>query len=94
MASILLGEFTKSRQEATSNGHTKPRRTPVLVVAARWLGRHTPSWERARTSVMQWGAGGLLTWAAVTTDARLGAVVGAVCLLVLEAFGGGAEAQQ
>lgn len=93
MASVTVAEFRAGRGEKTAtNGH-RPARTPILVGVARWAGRSLPSLGRARTAVMQWSAGALVTWAAFVTDPRLGAVAGAASLLVLEALGG-AEAPQ
>ena len=93
MASILLAEFNRSRQEVSTNGHAKRRREPVLAVAGRWLGRHAPTWERVRTAAYTWPAAGLFTWAAAQVNGALAAVVAGVSLLVLEFLGRG-EADQ
>lgn len=65
-----------------------PRRTPVLLRVAAWAGRTLPTWKRARTAVMQWGAftaGDVALWG-LDWRAGLGGVF--VSLLVLEALGG------
>jgi hypothetical protein len=92
MASILVSEFKTSRG-ATTNGQKARRRDPVLATVGRWLGHHAPRWAQVRTAAYTWPSAGLATWAAWTTDARLGALAGAASLLVLEYLGRG-EADQ
>lgn len=65
------------------------RRTPLLLAFAGWAGRKLPTWKKARTGIMQWGAfaaidTGLFGWHWIA-----GAVGIGVSLLVLEALGGG-----
>lgn len=100
MASILLGEFTRARGEAATNGHGKTRPEPILTklskaaqAGARWAGRHSPRWERVRTAAYTWPAAGLFTWAGAQISPTLGAVVAGASLLVLEFLGRG-EADQ
>lgn len=65
----------------------RPRRSITLTVA-RWAGRKLPTWKRARTAVMQWGAFGAGDWALFGLDWRAGLAGVFVSLLVLEALGG------
>lgn len=87
MTSLLVSEFKAERPAAVTNGHKPRRRDALMVSAGRWLAHHLPRWEQARSAVMQWSAAGLATWAAVATDPRLGAVVGAGSLITLEYLG-------
>lgn len=61
---------------------------PALLLLVSWLARKTPTWKRARTAVMQWGAFaaidiGLFGWHWIAGTIGIG-----VSLLVLEALGG------
>jgi hypothetical protein len=75
-----------AQRNISPNGH-RPKRTPLLVSAGRLLGRHLPRWGQVRTAVMATVAGGSFTWAAWTTDPRLGAIVLGISVLVGEALG-------
>jgi hypothetical protein len=51
-----------------------------------WIGRHLPTWERARTTVMQTTAFGFLDYAAFQHSVITGCVAVGVSLLILEAL--------
>lgn len=96
MATTFTEAFRAERQAISTNGHrTRKSRTPILVhlsrlgvAGARLAARRLPQWQQARTAVLSTTAFGACTWAAWVTDARLGAVVGGVSLLILEALSG------
>jgi len=76
--------------QAWAAARTRPHRTarPALLLLVSWLARKLPTWKRARTALMQWGAfaaidTGLFGWHWIA-----GAVGVGVSLLVLEALGG------
>lgn len=80
-------------EQAWANARTARRartrgRAPLLVLLVAYLGRTLPTWKRARTAVMQWGAFGAGTVAAWGVDWRAGLAAVFVSLLVLEALGG------
>lgn len=64
------------------------RRTPLLLAFAGWAGRKLPTWKKARTGLMQWGAFGAGDAALFGVDWRWGLAGVFVSLLVLEALGG------
>lgn len=75
-----------ARMKAT-NGHRPQPRTPILVHLGRLLGRAAgslPDWSAVRTLLLSLAAFTMLTVAAWGIDWRLGLVVAAVCVLVLE----------
>jgi len=76
--------------QAWAAARTRPRRTarPALLLLVSWLARKLPTWKRARTGLMQWGAfaaidTGLFGWHWIAGTVGIG-----VSLLVLEALGG------
>lgn len=85
MTTVPLG--TAWRQ-ARAQRVSRRRAAPLLVALVSCLARILPTWKRARTAVMQWGAfaaidTGLFGWHWIA-----GAVGIGVSLLVLEALGG------
>jgi hypothetical protein len=67
---------------------TRAVRSPVLTRVVRWLAGHTPPWSRARSTVLQVTALGLLDYAAFEWHHLVGYVAIGVSLLVFEALGG------
>lgn len=67
------------------------RRTPALLALAAYASRRLPTWRKARTTVMQWGAFGAGDAALFGVDWRWGLAGVFVSLLVLEALGGSGE---
>lgn len=79
---------TISQAWATARPRTRRTARPALLLLVSWLARKLPSWKRARTAVMQWGAfaaidTGLFGWHWIAGTVGIG-----VSLLVLEALGG------
>jgi hypothetical protein len=92
MATTFRQSFRSALPVSPNGTGQRPKRTPILVVAGRLAGRLAgrtlPRVRAVRSAAMQCTAGGLATWAGWQTDPRLGAAVGAVSLLVLEALSG------
>lgn len=79
--------FQEGRAEAAATPR-RPRQS-LVAGAAHWLGRHAPTWRRARSAVMQWAAFAALDAAAWREWGMTAGVVGiGVSLLVLEWLGG------
>ena len=63
-------------------------RTPVLLRLAAWAGRTLPTWQRARTAVMQTAGLAAIDFALYDWKGLAAGLAGAgVSLLVLEAMG-------
>jgi hypothetical protein len=70
--------------QARAGRPARATRTPVLLLFVAWVGRHLPTFARARTSVMQVAAFGFLDYAAFQHSVIAGCVAVGVSLLVLE----------
>lgn len=67
----------------------KRRSMPILLALVAYASRKLPTWQRARTAVMQWGAAVSICWGLFTQASLLAGFIGVgVSLLVLEALGG------
>lgn len=64
----------------------KQARTPLLIVLVAWVGRHLPSWDKARSAVTQVAAFASLTYAAFQWSSIAGFVAVGVSLLILDAL--------
>lgn len=73
-------------RQARAGRTTTSRTTPALILLVAFLGRHLPSWRKARTSVMQTAAFGFLCYAAWQHSVIAGCVAIGVSLLILEAL--------
>jgi hypothetical protein len=63
-------------------------RTPLLIRAVTWAGRTLPTWQRARTAVMQTAGLAAIDWALYDWKGLAAGLAGAgVSLLILEALG-------
>jgi len=80
---------TVAQAWAAGRARVSRRRTqPALLLLVSWLARKLPTWRKARTGLMQWGAfaaidTGLFGWHWIAGTVGIG-----VSLLVLEALGG------
>lgn len=81
---------TQAYAAARAQRESKPRkeRTPLLVRAGRFAGRYLPSWERARTTVLQLSGLGCIDYGLFEWNPIAGFVGTGISLLVVDAFSG------
>lgn len=85
MTTVPLG--TAWRQARAQRARRR-QAAPLLVALVSWLARALPTWKRARTAVMQWGAFAAIDTALFGWHWIAGTIGIGVSLLVLEALGG------
>lgn len=84
MATTFREAFRAERQVAV-NGHDV-QRTPVLVAAGSFIGKHSPHWSAIRTSVMSFIGFLLISLALASVSVALGIGSFGVFILVMEAL--------
>lgn len=82
--------MTQAFVMAKAQRASEPRkeRTPLLAKVGRFAGRHTPRWERLRTTVLQVSALGLIDYGLFEIHSVAGFIGTGVSLLVLDTFSG------
>lgn len=83
--------FTAAYRSALARSRPRARRTPLLVLTGRALGRLVSAGIRARTAILQLGGLGLLDAAAWHVGAVWGLAVAGAALLFLDLMNGEAE---
>lgn len=81
--------FTSAYQQAQAERtRTRKPRTPLTVTAARFLGRHLPTWSNIRTTVYAIAGFGLIDAAAWQYETWSGLLVTGISVLIVEALSG------